>query len=152
MLLEGVLFSHSGECCLKYKVGYDYIKIHHSELYNQVLKNIFVNEKRELLQAKINAILDDFPIKANLDTIKCNAFNQVDPCLAIIKPKWDALFQEKIFFIVFITLVLWSKDKYQVVEGIEFNNVNDRLIWKIILNNVECRLKEFFSLTVGNVA
>ena len=63
------------------------------------LKNIFVNEKRELLQAKINAILDDFPIKANLDIIKCNAFNQVDPCLVIIKPN-------PIFFIVFITLVL----------------------------------------------
>ena len=113
MLLEGVLFSHSGECCLKYNVGHDYIKIHHSELYNQVLKNISVNEKRELLQAKINAILDDFPIEANLDIIKCNAFNQVDPCLVIIKQKVDVLFQEKIVFIVFITMVLWSQEKYQ---------------------------------------
>lgn len=52
-------------------------------------------------------------------------------------------------------ITFWFDDhrtRIYSVEGIKFNNVNDRFVWKIILNNVECCLKEFFSLTVGNVA
>ena len=49
----------------------------------------------------------------------------------------------------------WFDDhrtRIKSVEGIKFNYVNDGLVWKIILNNVECRLEQFFPLTMRNIA
>ena len=49
----------------------------------------------------------------------------------------------------------WFDDhrtRIKSVEGIKFNYVNDSLVWKIILNNVECRLEQFFPLTMRNIA
>ena len=49
-------------------------------------------ERKELLQATLNVIQDDFPNEAIVDIIEFDAFNRLDPCPVIIKPKCDAPF------------------------------------------------------------
>ena len=64
--------------------------IHCTELY--LVGNIPHCERKELLQATLNIIQDDFPNEAIVDIIEFDAFNRLDPCPVIIKPKWDAPF------------------------------------------------------------
>ena len=57
--------------------------------FKTVLGNIPNNDKKELLQATLNVIKENFPIEAIIDINEVDAFNRIDPCPLIIKPKWD---------------------------------------------------------------
>jgi hypothetical protein len=57
-----------------------------------ILGNIPHCERKELLQATLNVIQEDFPNESIVDIIEFDAFNRIDPCPVIIKPKCDAPF------------------------------------------------------------
>ena len=84
-------------------------------LYNHALHCILGGipncERKELLQATLNVIQDDFPNEAIVDIIEFDAFNRLD-----IFPVW---FYD-------------HKTKINLVESITFNYVQVSLDWKII--------------------
>ena len=89
-LLGGVLSSHWQKCFLKLdcKAHCDVF----SYIFYCILGGIPHCERKELLQATLNVIQDDFPNEAIVDIIEFDAFNRLDPCPVIIKPKCDAPF------------------------------------------------------------
>ena len=108
-LLGGVLSSHWQKCFLKLdcKAHCDVF----SYIFYCILGGIPHCERKELLQATLNVIQDDFPNEAIVDIIEFDAFNRLD-----IFPVW---FYD-------------HKTKINLVESITFNYVQVSLDWKII--------------------